>query len=56
MELANTTQKFYFPFSQLKNGPFRFKWTPENSANIWQIKKKWNEIDEVWNSVNLLFK
>ena len=53
MEWVNTTQKFPFPFlncDMVLPGS-----TPENVANIWQIKWNWI-IDKVWNSGNSLFK
>ena len=45
--------KASFSFSKLRYGPFGFN--PREFVNIWQIKWNW-EIDEVWNSANLLFK
>ena len=57
MELVNKAQKFSFPFSQLRHGPFGFKPRQfrQDVTNL-NLEMELNKIDEVWNSANSLFK
>ena len=48
MELVNKAQKFSFPFSQLRHGPFGFKPRQfRQDVSNFNLKMELNKIDEV---------